>query len=176
MNKQQIIEQLQENHQSFTNMILSLNEKEFLFTTDDKWTAGQQAEHIFRSVKPVKLAFTLPLFILGINFGKANRPSRSYESLLQKYKDKLVAGGRASGRFIPRPVVFMQRQKLCTDILALNNSICKKVNKRSEEELDTYILPHPLLGKLTLREMLYFNILHVAHHQRTVSELLATIS
>ena len=118
--------QLQENHQSFTNMILSLNEKEFLFTTDDKWTAGQQAEHIFRSVKPVKLAFTLPLFILGINFGKANRPSRSYESLLQKYKDKLAAGGRASGRFIPRPVVFMHGKKYAQTFLLLIILFVKK--------------------------------------------------
>ena len=126
MNKQQIIEQLQENHQSFTNMILSLKEKEFLFTTDDKWTAGQQAEHIFRSVKPVELAFALPLFILGINFGKANRPSRSYASLLQKYKDKLAAGGRASGRFIPRPVVFMHGKKYAQTFLLLIILFVKK--------------------------------------------------
>ena len=109
MNKQQIIVQLQENHQSFTNMILSLKEKEFLFTTDDKWTAGQQAEHIFRSVKPVKLAFTLPLFILGINFGKANRPSRSYENLLRKYKDTLAAGHFRRGAY---PVIAIRHARL----------------------------------------------------------------
>ena len=36
----------------------------------------------------------------------------------------------------------------------------------SEKQLDTFILPHPLLGKLTLREMLYFTIYHAEHHKK----------
>jgi len=43
----------------------------------------------------------------------------------------------------------------------------------SEEDLDKLILPHPLLGKLTLREMMYFTIYHVQHHQRIVERNLA---
>ncbi|NBX80802.1 MAG: DinB family protein, partial [Flavobacteriales bacterium] len=34
----------------------------------------------------------------------------------------------------------------------------------TEDDLDKYVLPHPLLGKLTLREMLCFTIYHVKHH------------
>jgi len=33
-----------------------------------------------------------------------------------------------------------------------------------EDDLDRVMLPHPLLGKLTLREMLFFTIYHVEHH------------
>jgi hypothetical protein len=36
--------------------------------------------------------------------------------------------------------------------------------------LDLLILPHPLLGKLTLREMLYFTLYHVEHHEKQVLE------
>ena len=43
-----------------------------------------------------------------------------------------------------------------------------QVARFSEEELDQLILPHPLLGKLTLREMLYFTIYHVKHHEKTI--------
>ena len=32
------------------------------------------------------------------------------------------------------------------------------------DDLDKYVLPHPLLGKVTLREMLYFTIHHNEHH------------
>ena len=39
-----------------------------------------------------------------------------------------------------------------------------KVEKQEEKELDIYILPHPLLGKVTLREMLYVTIHHNEHH------------
>jgi|SRR5882672_10633400 len=39
-----------------------------------------------------------------------------------------------------------------------------KIEKQSEADLDKYILLHPLLGKLILREMLYFTIHHNEHH------------
>lgn len=41
-------------------------------------------------------------------------------------------------------------------------------NRQSKtcDELDKYILPHPLLGKLTIREMMYFTIYHVEHHKK----------
>ena len=34
-------------------------------------------------------------------FGKANRASKDYAGLITKYKTKLQAGGKASGRFVP---------------------------------------------------------------------------
>lgn len=172
MNKQQIIALLQKNHADFTDYVKSLREEDFLFTTDNKWTAGQQAEHILRSIKPVKLAFTLPKFFLKLSFGKANRSSRTYEQLLARYTEKLAAGGRASGRFIPQPIAFSSKEKICNDIISVNNAICKKVNSCTEDDLEKYILPHPLLGKLTLREMLYFNILHAEHHRNSIAMLL----
>jgi hypothetical protein len=173
MNKNDIIARLRSNHLSFTSLILSLNEQQFLFTINNKWTAGQQAEHILRSVKPVNLAFGLPHFFLRIMFGKSNRPSKSFDGLVQKYNDKLAAGGKASARYIPNAVVFTEREKTCASILKVNDALCKKLNRCSETELDGYILPHPLLGKLTLREMLYFNIHHVKHHEMTVGELVS---
>ncbi|CAN5267716.1 hypothetical protein BH11BAC6_BH11BAC6_08470 [soil metagenome] len=120
MNKQEIISKLQQNHKAFTSLIMSLNEHDFLFTVNDKWSSGQQTEHIYRSIKPVKLAFTLPQFLLKMKFGKSNRPSRSYEDLFLKYKHKLAAGGRASARFIPAAVELDQKEKLCNAILNTN--------------------------------------------------------
>lgn len=172
MNKLQIIAQLQKNHTDFTDYIQSLREEDFLFTMNNKWTAGQQAAHILKSISPVKLAFSLPRFSLKLFFGKPNRPSRTYEQLLERYKEKLGAGGRASGRFVPAPVAFADKEKICSEILAVNSAICKRVSTCKEEALENYLLPHPLLGKLTLREMLYFNILHVAHHKNSIVMLL----
>lgn len=172
MNKAEIIGHLTSNYQSFTSQILSLEEDEFLFTVNDKWTAGQNAEHILRAVKPVNFAFGLPLFIPKLLFGKSNRPSKSYEGLVEKYKSKLAAGGKASARYIPPEVVYSQQQNICNQITAVVDSLCKRVNNKTEDELDVYILPHPLLGKLTLREMLYFTIYHAEHHLKNVEELI----
>ena len=48
---------------------------------------------------------------------------------------------------------------------ALINKLNKKIDSFDEKDLDRYILPHPLLGKLTIREMLFFTVYHVQHHQ-----------
>ncbi|HYK44876.1 MAG TPA: DinB family protein [Parafilimonas sp.] len=172
MNQHDIAENLERNYRAFTGLIISLNEEQFLFTKDNKWSAGQQAEHILRSVKAVNLGFTLPRFVLKISFGASNRPSKTFDALVERYKEKLAAGGKSSARYIPKAVAFHQRKNICEHIVRFNESICNKLNSYSEIQLDTYILPHPLLGKLTLREMLYFNIHHVKHHEINVRELL----
>ena len=43
--------------------------------------------------------------------------------------------------------------------------------KLSEKDLDKYILPHPLLGRMPLREMLFFTIYHTQHHTNSIKEL-----
>lgn len=168
MNKQTILEQLEIHHAEFQHLMRSFGEADYLFAPEGKWSAGQQLDHICRSVAPVNMAFGLPLFVLGWFFGKANRPSRSYEALVAKYKTKLAEGGRAGGRFIPPTAEWTEREKLLRRLELLVAALGKKVAKVKENQLDTYILPHPLLGKLTLREMLYFTIYHVQHHQSAV--------
>jgi hypothetical protein len=44
----------------------------------------------------------------------------------------------------------------------------RRVVSWSEIDLDRYRLPHPLLGKLTVREMLFFTLQHLAHHASKV--------
>jgi len=172
MTKAEIQQQLIERHRTFAQAILSLSEDNFLFAQPDKWTAGQQLEHIYRSVAPVKLAFSLPKFISPLLFGKANRASKNYEDLVSKYQGKLAAGGKAPAPFIPKPVAFNTQNQLKDKLLRTINALNRSVNKYAESELDLYILPHPLLGKLTLREMLYFTMYHVEHHHKAVSQSL----
>lgn len=166
MNKQQIAEKLLENHKIFVEFISNLSEEDFLFAQDGKWSAGQQLDHLIRGVSPVKLAFTLPKLVPKLMFGKANRNSKTYDELVAKYQAKLASGGRASGRFIPAKINFSQRESLQKKLLNLAEDLSQKVENFSEEQLDTYILPHPLIGKLTFREMLYFTIYHCEHHHK----------
>jgi hypothetical protein len=168
MNKVEIINQLTENHKAFTKLIRNLPEHDFTYTLAEKWSVGQQLDHILRSVSPVNLAFGLPAFVLRLLFGKANRASRSYAALVEKYQKKLRDGGKAPGRFIPPPVEAGQREALIRKLNRIINSLVKRSEKYSEEQLDTLLLPHPLLGKLTLREMLYFTVYHVQHHHKQV--------
>jgi hypothetical protein len=166
MTKQEIQNRLLKNHKNFAELIASLNDQDFLFSANGKWTAGQQLDHIYRSVAALRQGLTLPKFIIKLIIGKANRPSKSYEELVAKYKERLEKGGRAVGRFIPKQIEPDKKTKLKDNLMNAVDSLCKKINRYDEKELDYYILPHPLLGKLTIREMLYFTIYHVEHHRR----------
>jgi hypothetical protein len=41
-----------------------------------------------------------------------------------------------------------------------------------EEDLDRYRLPHPVLGLVTVREMLMFTLFHFDHHRENVARRL----
>jgi hypothetical protein len=166
MNKEEIKIRLRNDHQYFTELILSLTDHDFLFSAHGKWTAGQQLDHICRSVAPLAQVMLLPKFVIRMVIGKANRPSKDYEGLVTKYQSKLADGGRAGGRFVPKYVAPEQKDKLKNKLLQSIATLCRRIDRYNEEELDHYILPHPLLGKLTLREMLYFTIYHVGHHRQ----------
>ena len=168
MNKSETLQQLRDNHFRFIKLVNSLSDSDFLFSNNGKWTAGQQLEHIVKSVSPVNLALTLPGFVLKVAFGTANRPSKTYEVLVEKYHAKLAAGGKSSAPFIPKTVTLGQREKLLKKLQVLVQSLVERANSRSENQLDAFILPHPLLGKLTLREMLYFTSYHVEHHEKQI--------
>lgn len=162
--KPQLISALNERVDAFINYISSLTRDQFEATPNDKWSAGQNLDHLIRSIKPLQLAYGLPKFALMILFGKTNRPSRTYDELVTKYKTKLAAGGKASGPFIPPTINFQQKDQLVEKYIGQKQKLITKIEKQSERNLDKYILPHPLLGKVTLREMLYFTIHHNEHH------------
>lgn len=162
--KQEIASALEEKVNAFNSFIAVLDKERFEATPGGKWSAGQNLDHLIRSIKPLQLAYALPKFVLKLLFGKANRPSRSYDELVIKYKTKLAAGGRAAGPFIPPVISFEQKEILIPRYEKHKQSLIKKIMRQSEEDLDKFILPHPLLGKLTLREMLYFTIHHNEHH------------
>jgi len=177
MLKDELIQSLEARYNEFIQYLLSLSEERYSFSLNNqKWTAGQECDHLIRSTRPLVLALWLPRWILKMVFGKANRPSRSYDEVILKYNNKLQQGGRASGRFIPRPVPFMFRDKACSRLGRVIHRLNTRLDTWNESDLDQYILPHPLLGKLTMREMMYFTIHHAVHHQKNSIRNLADFS
>ena len=162
--KSEIISLLTANHNRFMSQFVEMDEIQFTASRNGKWDSSQQLDHIIRSVRPVVLAFSLPTFILKLLFGKANRPSRSYDELIEKYLLKLSAGGMASGRFIPKSISLNEKQRSLKKLGMLVENLNRQIERTTEQTLDSHILPHPLLGKLTLREMLLFTAYHAEHH------------
>jgi hypothetical protein len=174
--KKEIITALDDRVHLFCDYIRQLDKNEFEATPNNKWSAGQNLDHLIRSMQPLLLAYSLPGFILEVLFGKANRPSKTFEQLVAKYRYKLAEGGRASGRFVPKPVGYAGKDLLLQRYIRMEKRLSKKIAGIKEEKLDRFILPHPLLGKLTLREMLFFTIHHNEHHLETLKNREGSIS
>jgi hypothetical protein len=149
----------------------SLTDEAFFFQPRDKWSAAQQVKHLVTATHTARLAFTLPKFVIKWIVGKPNRQSRTYDELLAKYKLKLQQGGRAGGRFVPKPTLpEYGKQRLLKDFQMAMTKSATVLNKWKDEKLDQYIAPHPLLGKITLRELCYFTIFHTYHHLNSIQE------
>ncbi len=159
---------LQLHHEAFIARVLAVPLNERAVSRNGKWTPAQQLEHILRAVRPVAMALLVPKWFLRWRFGKPNRPARDYDGLVQRYEEKLSAGGRASGRFVPPTVPANEVEHIAVSLRSTVDDLSRRVNTWTEKDLDTVLMPHPLLGKLTAREMLFFTIYHVQHHHALV--------
>lgn len=169
-NKKFIADLLNAHATSLVNFVNQQSEESFTKSVSDKWSTGQNLDHLIRSLAPVNQALLLPSFVLRIMFGKPNRKGRNYQELVDRYHQKLAAGGAASGRFIPPVVTWQQKENKVADFILQKDRMIKRLGSWSENQLDHYLLPHPLLGKITFREMLFFSAYHIQHHLQLLED------
>ncbi len=163
-----IKQELEEKHMDFTHYVTKLTQQEYGYSFENKWNSGQHLDHIIKSVAILSKAFGYPKWVLQYKFGKANRASKTKEELVKRYLEKLKTAKPTPSRFIPFNEKQQSLKKLEKEVIKL----LKRVNKYTDKKMDTYIIPHPLLGYLTIREMLYFTSYHVEHHQELIQKAL----
>ena len=172
LTKEEIIRSLESASKEFSSYCSQIPEDGFFKQPADKWSIAQNEPHLVSSAHMTRLAFRLPKFIVRMYTGKPNRPSRSFNELVAKYKTKLAQGGKASGRYIPKPVSPKPgKEKIMLDFSRSMELLGKDIQKKwKDPQLDKYLAPHPLLGKITLRELGYFTIYHTIHHQEIIKD------
>ena len=144
-------------------------EATFCSGPDGRWTEGQHLDHLIKSTKPLNLALRLPRIALRLKFGTASRPGESMEAVVERYEGVLAGGGKASGRFVPPEVHAKDKSGLIETFRHEGKRLVDAVGNWSESDLDKYVLPHPLLGNLTVREMMFFTYHHMGHHLETLA-------
>jgi hypothetical protein len=140
---------------------------EFFAKIDGHWSPAENVRHLIKSIRPVAKALTVPRFVLRFKFGKSRRNSTPWSEIQSRYLGLLDAGGKA-GRFAPseREETDLEtgRARIMSQFVQANRDLRTTLAKWPDRSLDRYQLPHPLLGKLTLREMLIFTAYHQTHH------------
>ncbi len=145
----------------------SLNDNDFNDKPDGKWSAGENYEHLFVSTYPVAKALGYPKLTF-LAFGKRKGGSKTYHELVDFYLGKLNEGAKASSKFSPKESKLETKEVLASKWKKSTETLMNNLEKWNEEDLDKYQIPHPILGNLTVREMLYFTIYHIGHHHKIV--------
>lgn len=155
--------------------LATLSVDEFLAPQGEYWSPAGHLRHLIKSVRPLAGALAKPKLVLWFLFGKAKKASRSHDEIVQVYLDALESGRAQAGKFGPssrkhevddaafQELVLQRWQKVCSELDAV-------LERWDEQRLDRYQLPHPVLGKLTVREMLFFTLYHNKHHASRVFE------
>jgi hypothetical protein len=139
----------------------------FFAPQGDKWSPAGHVRHLTKSVRAVADAMRKPKVLLLV-FGLARSPARSFEEIVTAYPQILDRGGLA-GRFAPRGED-PERPLIMASWQLAGRGLQRAAARWSERALDRYQVPHPLMGKLTVREMLFFTLYHNAHHARRIRE------
>ena len=170
MQKDDIVQNLEDAHQELFNWFDTQEEEKWEIGPDNKWTAGQHALHLLQSIQTLNKALTIPKFLLKYRFGKTNRPVREYEAVVSRYHEKLTETqgavfGPSRNMRIPN---LNDRMDLLDRIQIENKKLQYKTNKWSDKHLDNLVLPHPLMGKMPVREIIMWTAYHVRHHTNTL--------
>lgn len=172
MTKEEIIQLIEEKHNDLFNWLRQHDLEKWDKGPEGKWTAGQHIRHLNQSMAPFNQALSIPKILLKAKFGVSNRETRSYEVMIEKYKTKLAANPGVGSEFskdmgIPSRE---EKQEVIDRLHSQKNTMLKKLSKWKESDLDKYILPHPLLGRMPMREMFMFMAYHTLHHHRILEE------
>lgn len=173
MDKESIANLLDEKHQTLINWLENQDDKKWVQGPEGKWTQGQVTLHLLQAIKPLNTALSLPKFFLRYKFGKANRDVRDYNTVIKRYQERLkdVPKGATFGpsRNMKVPSVG-DKPYLITRLQMESKKLQYKTRKMSDKNLDTLILPHPLMGKMPIREILMWTSYHVEHHTKGLIE------
>lgn len=172
MDKDDIANLLEEKHQNLINWLEEQDSELWETGPEGKWTTGQQTLHLLQSIKPLNTAMSLPKFILKFKFGKANRTVRDFDVVKNRYLERLeeAKGITFKGSQNMKVPSIKEKQYILNRLQVESKKLQHKTKKWKDKDLDNIVLPHPLMGKMPVRELLMWTAYHVEHHTNTLTE------
>jgi uncharacterized damage-inducible protein DinB len=172
MTKNEIVNILEEKHQELFNLIENQRDEKWLEGPENKWKFGQHVLHLADSIQLLNNALSYPKFILKYKFGKSNRETRSYDVVAKKYIEKLAANQERAKQFNIKLKAPSLNEKtfLVNKLKVQNKKLQYKTNKWKDKNLNNLLIPHPLIGRMTVREIIMWTAYHTAHHTQILKE------
>lgn len=172
MNKQELSKKLSNTVGKMVSSVENLDNEYFFRRLGDKWSIGENMVHLAKSTKAFNNALGLPKPMIA-NFGKVERPYRSYDEVVAHYHAVLATGVRATGGVEPNlSEGDFNMNETIARFKKQHDALIGHLDNWTDEELDEFSVPHPVLGLLSLREMFYFMDYHTSHHQVAIDRIL----
>ena len=170
MDKDDIADLIEVKHAELISWLENQPNESWTIGPEGKWTTGQQALHLLQSIIPLNNALSMPKLLLRFKFGKANRPVRDYEAIVKRYQERLLdaKGKTFKGSQNMKVPKLSDKQYLLNRLQIEEKKLQYKTRKISDKNLDSVVLPHPLMGKMPVREIIMWTAHHIEHHTETL--------
>lgn len=170
-NKAELISELNTAYRKVSDLVTAVSTEKFYANTNNKWSIAENLEHLILSSVGVASVLKQPKSVFE-RFGQPKGPSRTYDALYENYKEVLAGGLKAPSTYSPTGESRKTKKELLESWQMIAHKFEQRINNFwTEEALEKYALPHPAIGQLTIREMLYATIFHTYHHLEVMQKL-----
>ena len=158
----------------------AFNTNAFLSPIGDAWSPADNVRHLTKTMRAVTLGLQIPRVLWFWDVFRPMAASRSYDEVRIAYIERLATGATA-GPFTPktRPTPSdpdAERAEIMSYHAIALKALSAGLARWPETSLDKRTMPHPLLGAITVREMMLFVLYHNQHHVDTVRRRLAALA
>jgi hypothetical protein len=176
--KFEVIENLRNANHKVTTYFSSLSPQQFFDHPPEVWSPAENLQHLIQSVSPIAQALGVPSEALHKRFGISERSSRPYSEIVKLYRAELAKGAVSSEQYIPvldglglpgDPQ--MAQDEILRNWERVSEGLLDILERQSDDDLDRTQLPHPLLGQMTMRELLLWTAYHNQHHVEDAQRL-----
>jgi hypothetical protein len=171
MTQSELVQALEVRHQEVGDYFLSLSEATFLADTAPKWNPAQHLIHLTRANSRIAQGFQARDALPNNDSGQA----KSYEVVRETY---IAALQQAPSELLEKNGAAVQveanssQQQILEAYRQAAIGLRQAIQTWTEADLDAKAMPHPLLGLLSVREMLEFALYHDLHHLEGVRKTL----
>jgi len=162
---------LQISFQENAQFIASISDENFYKKKDEKWSIAENLDHLVMSNKPLASGLKKAKIFFRA-FGTAKEESKMYNEIVAIYKEALLTRNPTNNPFLSENVASTSKEQYLSNWKMIGEKFQERLDLWSEKDLDKYRIPHPVLGKLTVREMMFFTINHNFHHLKIMKAYL----
>ena len=172
MHQDEIADLLEEKYHTLLDWLEKQENDKWTLGPENKWTTGQHALHLLKSIKPLNDVLSMPRFLFKYTLGTTTAEIRDYETIVSSYLEQLEEFKKNSTNPPKKLKVptLQDKRYLLTRLQVESKKLQYKIRRISDRNLDTLVLPHPVMGKMPIREILMWTAYHAEHHTKQLQE------